>query len=126
MTGVQISFDRTLGTVTAELNLIASSVSAEAALRAAYRQAQRTLAKAVTYAPLQYGALRASGVAEQVPGGIEIRFGGVSAPYAVYVHEITTNHHPVGQAKFLERAITEDGPAIVAAIGAPILKKGTK
>lgn len=32
---------------------------------------------------------------------------GYTQKYAVYVHEILTNHHPVGQAKFLEQPARE-------------------
>ena len=43
----------------------------------------------------------------KVSGGAEvlITYGGPAAPYAIYVHEITTNQHtPPTQAKFLETA----------------------
>ena len=78
-----------------------------------YRYAQRsTLPKAIEYCPIKTGAVRSSGKVELVGDTVEISFGGMIAPYAVYVHEIMTNHHPVGQAKFLERAVTEDAKAL--------------
>lgn len=36
--------------------------------------------------------------------------GGVSAPYAIYVHENLEAFHPVGEAKFLESVILESRP----------------
>ena len=38
---------------------------------------------------------------------------GVTADYAVPVHEILENKHPVGQAKFLEAAVHESQTAIL-------------
>ena len=36
--------------------------------------------------------------------------GGPAAPYAIYVHEDLTKHHPVGQAKFIESTLLESRP----------------
>lgn len=48
-----------------------------------------------------------------------------SAPYAIYVHEDTTKHHPIGQAKFLERAYRELAPQLKQHIAvAGLLHKG--
>lgn len=44
--------------------------------------------------------------------------------YAIYVHEILRNHHPVGHAKFLERALHEGAAAYFSAIGERILEGG--
>ena len=38
---------------------------------------------------------------------VTLGVGGPAAPYAIYVHENLTAHHPIGQAKFLESAIHE-------------------
>jgi len=59
------------------------------------------------YVPYKTGALRASGQAGQAKTRgdeitVELSYGGASAPYAVYVHEITWHRHPHGQAKYLE------------------------
>jgi len=74
------------------------------------------------YVPVDTGALRASGYVappELLPTGatIELGFGGPAAPYAVFVHEDLTKHHPVGQAKYLElpvRARLQGMPAVLA------------
>lgn len=87
-----------------------------------YRQGQKTLTKAVTYTPLETGALRASGKLEFEGDVLVISFGGPAAPYAIYVHEILSNVHPYGQAKFLERAVQEDAPLFAKLIGEEIMK----
>lgn len=46
--------------------------------------------------------------------GIEI---GYIADYAVFVHERTELHHPVGQAKFLETALKQNAKRILEIIG---------
>jgi hypothetical protein len=81
-----------------------------------YRQAQKTMTKAVKYTPLLTGALRRSGKVEINGDQVEISFGGAEAPYAVYVHEILHYVHPVGQAKFLERAVQEDAKKFADAL----------
>ena len=84
--------------------------------KAVYRQSLKTLTKAIRYTPLDKGPLRASGKTQIVGNYVEISFGGAAAPYAVYVHEILTNAHPIGQAKFLERAVQEDAKLFAEAI----------
>jgi hypothetical protein len=41
---------------------------------------------------------------------------GMQAPYAIYVHEILENLHPVGQAKFMESVINESRPFMAGRI----------
>lgn len=41
-------------------------------------------------------------------------------PYAIYVHEIMTNNHPVGMAKFMELALNSEGEKAVAMIATTI------
>jgi hypothetical protein len=81
-----------------------------------YRQLQRTSTKAVEYCPIDTGALRASRRVDVDRDGADISFGGPMAPYAVHVHEDLGAHHPVGQAKFLERAVVEDSALIADAV----------
>jgi hypothetical protein len=40
--------------------------------------------------------------------------------YAVYVHENLQAHHPVGQAKFLESAMTEAAPTLAERVAARV------
>lgn len=110
-------------TVAAKLQLLANR--AADSKRAIYPQAQRTLTKAIGYTPVKYGFLRSSGVVDITGDAVEIKFGGPTAPYAVYVHEIMTNHHPIGQAKFLERAVQEDSKKFARAIANLIKTGGT-
>jgi hypothetical protein len=65
--------------------------------------------EAVRRAPKDSGALRKSGKVDEpeVIGNqtsVIIRFGGETAPYAVYVHEDLYAAHTNGEAKFLENA----------------------
>lgn len=52
--------------------------------------------------PKDTGALRESAYVERLGNGsVEV---GVSQSYGIFVHERTELHHPVGEAKFLEKA----------------------
>ena len=60
------------------------------------------------YVPVDTGALKNSGHVKppRVEGDrviVECGFGGAAAPYAIYVHEDLSAHHPVGEAKYLEK-----------------------
>jgi hypothetical protein len=64
--------------------------------------------------PVDTGNLKASAYTRKYnEEAIEIGF---TAAYAVYVHENLEAHHPVGQAKFLESAVTDNQRAIVEII----------
>lgn len=84
-----------------------------------YQGLERIRGAAVERAPVETGALRNSALVTPDPVdelAVALSFGGAAAPYAVYVHENLTAHHPVGEAKFLERAALEHGPEIVRAL----------
>ena len=71
------------------------------------REAEETITEAKLITPVDEGVLRASGHVQQPKRdgprvSVEAGFGGPAAPYALFVHEDLTAHHPVGQAKFLE------------------------
>lgn len=75
-------------------------------------EAGKILNRAKSLTPVDTGRLRDSGRLIEVKDGIAIAFGGmivrgVDVDYAVYVHERTDQHHKVGQAKFLDRAVRE-------------------
>lgn len=61
--------------------------------------------------PVDTKALKESGVIEEVggPGGdkqYEIGYGGLTAPYALWVHEdLTKYHEPPTQARFVSQAV---------------------
>lgn len=90
--------------------------------------AQEWLDEAVQRTPMRPppigGSLRESGRIVRVDEGtipsFRIVFGGPTAPYAVYVHEILENYHPVGQAKFLESVVVERAPRLAADIAAKL------
>lgn len=70
--------------------------------------AEKVMTVAKQRTPVDSGALRSSGLVTKVSEtSVELSFGGAASAYAVIVHENLTNYHPVGQAKFLESAITD-------------------
>jgi len=70
-----------------------------------------TLAK--QYTPVDTGRLRSSGRVDEVAIGMKLVIVlGFHTDYAVYVHENLDANHPVGQAKFLERAMNEKAAVV--------------
>ena len=71
--------------------------------------------KALT--PVDTGNLRAGTYTKLIGGmdrpGAEI---GYTASYAVFVHERTELHHPVGQSKFLETALKQKAKQVLEII----------
>lgn len=67
--------------------------------------------------PVDTGNLRAGTYTKLIGGlnnpGAEI---GYTAAYAVFVHERTELHHPVGQAKFLETALKQNAKRVLEII----------
>ena len=81
-------------------------------------EANTIFGKALILTPVDTGALRGSGgvsapMQTQAGIGVDIFFGGPSAPYAMYVHEIIGNYHNAPtQAKYLEQPFMERLPEI--------------
>lgn len=71
------------------------------------QQAEKIMTVAKQRTPVDTGALRSSGIVTAKGNGAELSFGGAASGYAIFVHEILTNAHPVGQAKFLESALND-------------------
>lgn len=73
------------------------------------------LRNALIRTPVDTGFLRASGRKTLKGYSDSGALGEVSyhAPYATYVHEILTNYHPVGEAKYLENAISFMAPLFI-------------
>lgn len=70
-----------------------------------------TRAKRLT--PVDTGRLRASGTVDDITIGTRVVIVlGFHTEYATYVHEDLTAHHPVGQAKFLEQAVSENAKKV--------------
>lgn len=75
------------------------------------------------------GTLRGSGrVSEPVRTwrkiSVTLSYGGAAIQYAVFVHEILTNRHPVGQAKYLESVINESRATMAGRVAARLDKWG--
>jgi len=80
--------------------------------QAVYKFAEAVLTRAKELCPVKTGFLVNSGELGDImleSGLISVEIG-FNASYAGYVHEILTNKHPQGHAKFLETAINELGP----------------
>lgn len=94
--------------------------------RALYQEAKILEAISHDRTPFDDGPLRASYETsepiEESDGNVSVTIsvGGPSAPYAVYVHEILWHHHPIGEAKFLEKTINEAMPTLSGRLAARI------
>lgn len=82
-------------------------------------EAKRRTPVDVNYAggrrPPHPGQLRASGTVHPPEQSgkrlfVVLSFGGGAVDYAVWVHEILDNFHPVGRAKYLESTLNESAP----------------
>lgn len=74
-----------------------------------YQEAMIIIGEAKKRTPVDTGRLRQTGYAappENGPRGPECECG-FGTKYAVFVHEILSSYHPVGQAKFLESVVNE-------------------
>ena len=68
-----------------------------------FDEGEATVQQARPFTPKKTGELRRSGLTLIKGDGVEVSFGGVKAPYALFVHEILTNFHkPPTKAKYLE------------------------
>lgn len=88
---------------------------------ALYVEAEILMGEAKERTPVDTGALKASGhvTLPEIHGreiAVDMVYGGASAPYALYVHEDLDAHHKVGQAKFLESVLVEQGPELAERI----------
>lgn len=54
--------------------------------------------------PKDTGNLRNTAFTQTTEDGVQV---GYTADYAPYVHENLESHHPIGEAKFLERAMND-------------------
>lgn len=95
------------------LEQLGMSVMNEAIAPAVYAEANILMTKIKRDdVPVDTGALRSTGQVKQpeITGSavrVELGFGGPAAPYALFVHEKTENHHNVGRAKYLEAPVNE-------------------
>ncbi len=89
-------------------------------------EAKRRTPVDVNYAggrkPPHPGQLRGSGTVHPPEQSgrtlfVILSFGGGSIDYAVWVHEILDNFHPIGQAKYLESTLNESRPHMAERLG---------
>jgi len=86
-----------------------------------FREAQRVATASRHLTPVDTGALRASHDVDRPEYSgrdvsVRISVGGPAAKYALFVHENLQARHPVGQAKFLETALSEATPGMARRI----------
>jgi hypothetical protein len=69
--------------------------------------------------PVKTGAMQASATTEpaRLEGTMIVKRIGFNTNYAAAVHENLSAHHAVGQAKFLEVPMREDGPKFSGFVG---------
>lgn len=113
-----------VGKVLQGLSVLAPGALKESAA-AAFQELEIDMAEMKTRTPVETGNLRNSGFVNlpkmsKHEAEISLGFGGPSIGYAVPVHEITTSHHPVGQAKFMESVMIESAPTLVKRIAARV------
>lgn len=91
--------------------------------RILHEEAELFMPKSVRRTPVDTGALRNSATVPEpeLIGSVgvvqEMGYGSTAVDYAIPVHERLDVHHPVGEAKYLERPFLEERPAIVRRIG---------
>lgn len=75
----------------------------ERACRAAARHVQEV---SINLTPMDTGVLRSSCGMTRISAGWYAHFQiYYSAGYAIYVHEMVDNYHPIGEAEFLKKAV---------------------
>ena len=89
----------------------------KAAAAAVYMGGQVIITEAKKRAPKDVGDLRGSGYVSTPRWDsdgvmVECGFGGSASAYALEQHENLTYRHDVGQAKYLERAVTAQAPGV--------------
>ena len=99
--------------VRAKLRAIQAAVTRESS-SALYQLGEEIMTEAKRRTPVDTGALVNSGFVERPAKetgrvSVTLGFGGPAVDYAFVVHEDLTVRHPVGQAKYLESAMTEYG-----------------
>lgn len=121
----------------AKLSQLAKAMPDQAAA-ALYQEAELIMAEAKRRTPVDTGALRGSGhvvppAREGLSTVVHLAYGGAGAinrhgvpvdAYAVHVHEDLEAHHPVGEAKFLERPLTEAAPYLAERVAMRMRRQG--
>lgn len=102
-----------------------ASQAGQAFAAALVQEAEVIMADAKARTPVDTGSLRGTGHVQPPQGegdetSVTMGFGGPAAEYAVFVHENLTAHHPVGEAKFLERAVLAAAPDLAKRLAARV------
>jgi len=89
--------------------------------RALFQEAQIEMTESKRRCPVATGALKGSGTVFRPERNgrtvsVTLAYGGVAAPYAIYVHEDLSAHHPNGEAKFLESVLLESAPFMASRV----------
>ena len=75
--------------------------------------AEQLLARTLPRTPILTGGLRSSGHVVDIGNSSFVMF---DADYAYWVHEMLSNRHDVGQAKFLEQTLEDNRGALMASL----------
>jgi hypothetical protein len=109
--------------MSAKLRALAANFP-RAVAKAMYQEMQVELTEMKRRTPVDTGMLKSSGIVLPPEEGKKIRvqvvFGGMAAPYAIYVHEDLEAFHKIGQAKFVESVINESVPYMTQRIFARV------
>lgn len=77
--------------------------------------------------PLEFGTLRKSCGTRAMGAGWETEvMVFYTASYAIYVHEILSNNHPIGEAEFLKKAVVTQANAVQELVKQIMEKHGYK
>ncbi len=106
----------------------AADLAPTALAAAGLEEMEKVMAEAKAITPIDFGILKDSGtVLPPEIHGTEVEivagFGGAASEYAIVQHEdLTLNHSPPGQAKFLERPFLARADAMPKALAAGVEK----
>ncbi|HEX6827147.1 MAG TPA: hypothetical protein VF077_12590 [Nitrospiraceae bacterium] len=104
----------------------APQLALEALSRALYAEGLTIMARSQPLVPVDTGLLRSTGRVDLVPAeglgvAVLLSYGGEGlAPYAVYVHERTGLHHPVGQDHYLSQPLYEATAGMLERLSAAV------
>lgn len=96
-----------------------AEISKEATAKALAEEALKIEAASADLVPVDTGALRGSHVVDISDGGLTAKVG-YGKDYALAVHEILDSHHPVGEAKYLEKPFRAALPGLVDRVAAKV------
>lgn len=95
--------------------------------RAVYKFGNTEMREMKRRVPVDTGTLKNSGFVEKPKRSgdtvrLELGFGGAAEDYAIIVHEDLEAFHEVGEAKYVERPLSESAPHFANRVGADVKK----